>query len=402
MDRVAGLDNIARHIVMALFALFIGASLLPWTLSAPPTYSDSIFSPYIAQKYARVGSKYRAAQFPHTTAANGTWTWNGADWWTSGFLPASFYLLNERKTLCPKNKNLSSVDWLTLGRHWSDSLVPLQSGNGQGHDQGFLSLPYMEELRVNPTNTSAVKGVQNFAKLLAARYSSIVGCTRSWNSNAPDFLVIMDNMMNLELLFKAADLTANRTLIDIAIKHADTTIKNHIRPDGSSYHVVDYNQNTGAVIKKYTAQGQAWGIYGFAKMFNLTTQPQYLNTSRQMAKVFLSRLPTNGVPPWDFDAPASNRPADTSAAMITAEGLFILSAAETHVGNSTGATYYQEKAVKLMTDNFKFAFKPTWDSILSNGTSNNPQNNKNTGLIYGDFYALQAGNTMLKLGLASC
>ncbi|KAG9087170.1 hypothetical protein FRC07_012886, partial [Ceratobasidium sp. 392] len=183
------------------------------------------------------------------------------------------------------------------------------------------------------------------------------------------------------------------------IKHADTTIKNHIRPDGSSYHVVDYNENTGAVIKRYTAQGyadnstwsrgQAWGIYGFAKMYNLTTQPQYLNTSRQMAKVFLSRLPSNGVPPWDFDAPASNRPADTSAATITAEGLFILSAAETHLGNSTGAAYYNEKAVKLLTDNFKFALKPTWDSILSNGTSNNPQNNKNTGLIYGDFYALQ-------------
>ncbi|KAG8742530.1 hypothetical protein FRC10_001297 [Ceratobasidium sp. 414] len=349
---------------MFLSALLIGTSLLPWALTAAPTYSDSIFSPYIAQKYGRVGSKYRSAQYPHTTAANGTWTWKDADWWTSGFLPASFYLLNERKNLCPKNKNLSSVNWLTLGRHWSDSLVPLQSGNGQGHDQGFLSLPYMEELRVNPTNTSAVQGVQNFAKLLAARYSSVVGCTRSWNSAAPDFLVIMDNMMNLELLFKAADITANRTLIDIAIKHADTTIKNHIRPDGSSYHVVDYNQDTGAVIKRYTAQGYA--------------------DNR------------------DFDAPTSNRPADTSAAMITAEGLFILSAAETHVGNSTGATYYREKAVKLMTDNFKFAFKPTWDSILSNGTSNSPQNNKNTGLIYGDYYALQAGNTMLKLGLASC
>ncbi|KAG8726081.1 hypothetical protein FRC12_023723, partial [Ceratobasidium sp. 428] len=92
----------------------------------------------------------------------------------------------------------------------------------------------------------------------------------------------------------------------------------------------------------------------------------------------------------------------TSAATIAAEGLFILSAGETHLGNSTGAAYYNEKAVKLLTDNFKFAFKPTWDSILSNGTSNNPQNNKNTGLIYGDYYALQAGNTMLKLGLASC
>ncbi|KAG8746109.1 hypothetical protein FRC12_014363, partial [Ceratobasidium sp. 428] len=307
MDRVAGLDGIALHIVMFLFALLVGTSLLPGSLTAAPTYSDSIFSPYIAQKYARVGSKYRSAQYPHTTAANGTWTWNGADWWTSGFLPASFYLLNERKNLCPKDKNLSSVDWLTLGRHWSDSLVPLQSGNGQGHDQGFLSLPYLEELRVNPTNTSAVTGVRNFAKLLAARYSNVVGCTRSWNSAAPEFLVIMDNMMNLELLFKAAEITGNRTLIDIAIKHSDTTIKNHIRPDGSSYHVVDYNENTGAVIKRYTAQGyadnstwsrgQAWGIYGFAKMFNLTTQPQYLNTSRQMAKVFLSRLPSNGVPP---------------------------------------------------------------------------------------------------------
>ncbi|KAG9122156.1 hypothetical protein FRC07_001590, partial [Ceratobasidium sp. 392] len=231
MDRMAGLDGIALHIVMFLFALLVGTSLLPGSFTAAPTYSDSIFSPYIAQKYARVGSSYRSGQYPHTTAANGTWTWNGADWWTSGFLPASFYLLNERKNLCPKNKNLTSVDWLTLGRHWSDSLVPLQSGNGQGHDQGFLSLPYLEELKVNPTNSSAVAGVRNFAKLLAARYSSVVGATRSWNSAAPEFLVIMDNMMNLELLFKAADITANRTLIDIAIKHADTTIKNHIRPD---------------------------------------------------------------------------------------------------------------------------------------------------------------------------
>lgn len=103
----------------------------------------------------------------------------------------------------------------------SDSLVSLQAGNGQGHDQGFLSLPYFEELKVsvemlfnfrafntginiktnrNPTNASAITGVENFAKLLANRYSSIVGCTRSWDSSAPDFLVIIDNMMNLEVL----------------------------------------------------------------------------------------------------------------------------------------------------------------------------------------------------------
>lgn len=137
-------------------------------------------------------------------------------------------------------------------------------------------------------------------------------------------------------------------------------------------------------------------------MFTYTAQPRYLETARKMANVFISRLPTNGVPPWDFDAPVSNLPADTSAATIAAEGLFILAAAETSTGNATGADYYQQKAVKLMTDNFNFAFKPTWDSILGNGTSHNPAGNRNTGLIYGDYYALQAGNSMLKLGLARC
>ncbi|CAE7208292.1 unnamed protein product [Rhizoctonia solani] len=415
---------------MRSLSLLPAALLIHQTLAQVSTYSDSIFSPYIAQKYDRVGAAYKSASYPHVTAANGSWVWTGADWWTSGFLPGSFYLLEERKRLCPNNKNLASVDWLTYGRRWSDGLVRLQAGNGQGHDQGFLALPYLDELKINPTNASAITGVKNFATLLANRYSSIVGCTRSWNSAAPEFQVIMDNMMNLELLFKAAELTGNRTLIDMAISHANKTITNHIRPDGSSYHVVAYNENTGAVIRRYTAQGyadnstwtrgtnsfnlmyviiecpyfagQAWGIYGFAKMFNLTTQPQYLDTARRMAKVFLTRLPSNGVPPYDFDAPASNRPADTSAATIAAEGLFILSAAEAYTNNATGQEYYKQQGVKLLVDNFNFAFKPTWDSILSNGTSNVPQNNKNTGLVYGDYYAIQAGNTMLKLGLASC
>jgi hypothetical protein len=103
---------------MLLFSLLSAGALLYPSLAAAPTYSDSILSPYIAQKYARVGAAYRSAQYPHTTSATGAWAWNGADWWTSGFLPGAFYLLNERKNLCPQNANLSSVDWLALGRHW--------------------------------------------------------------------------------------------------------------------------------------------------------------------------------------------------------------------------------------------------------------------------------------------
>ncbi|CAE6413306.1 unnamed protein product [Rhizoctonia solani] len=364
------------------------------------------------EKYDRIGAAYKPASYPHLTAANGSWIWQEADRWTSGFLPGSFYLLEERKQLCPHDKALSSVDWLTYGRRWSEGLAPLQVGNGQEHDQGFLAIPYLEELKINPTNASAITGVTNFATILAKRYSSIVGCTRSWDSDSPEFHVIIDNMMNLEILFKAADLTGNQTLIEMANSHANKTIANHIRPDGSSYQAAVYDENTGGIIRYYTNQGyaeystwtrgQAWGIYGFAKMFNLTTQPHYLDTARRMAKVFLNRLPSDSIPPYDFDSPDPNRPADTSAATIGAEGLFILADAEAYGGNMTGANYYRKYGVKFLIDNFKFALKPTWDSILSNGTSNARRNNTNTGLVYGDYYALQAGNTMLKLGLASC
>ncbi|CAE6475344.1 unnamed protein product [Rhizoctonia solani] len=154
-------------------------------------------------------------------------------------------------------------------------------------------------------------------------------------------------MMNLEVLFTAAELSGNQTLAHMALSHANKTIIYGVRPDGSSPHVVLFNETTGDFIREDTIQGyapnstwtrgQAWGVYGFAKMFNITTQPQYLETSRSMAKLFLSRLPSGGVPPWDFDAPESNPPADTSAATIAAEGLFILSAAETYLGQTVDA-----------------------------------------------------------------
>lgn len=103
---------------MLSLSLLSAALLLHTSYAQAPTYSDSIFSPYIAQKYDRVGAAYKSGSYPHTTAASGVWNWVGADWWTSGFLPGSFYLLHERKRLCPYDKNLSSVDWLTYGRHW--------------------------------------------------------------------------------------------------------------------------------------------------------------------------------------------------------------------------------------------------------------------------------------------
>ncbi|QRW20118.1 glycoside hydrolase family 88 protein [Rhizoctonia solani] len=330
--------------MMWSLSLLSSVLFLHRSLALAPTYSDSIFSPYIVEKYDRIE----------------------ADRWTSGFLPGSFYLLEERKGLCPNNEALNSVDWLTYGRHWSNGLIPLQGGNAQEHDQGFLAIPYLEELKINPTN----------------------------------------------LLFKAADLSGNQTLIDMAISHANKTIANHAQSSDITL--------TRATRKTAPGHEVKLGVYMDSPKCSTSPINHYLDAARRMAKVFLSRLPSDGIPPYDFDAPTPNRPADTSAATIAAEGLFILAEAEAYVSsnvvqsitpphpihnpeqNVTGEDYYKEQGVKLLVHNFKFALQPTWDSILSNGTSNARRNNTNTGLVYGDYYAIQAGNTMLKLGLASC
>ncbi|KAF8894707.1 glycoside hydrolase family 88 protein [Infundibulicybe gibba] len=304
------------------------------------------------------------------------------------------------------------ADWLALGRSVSSGLVPLEAKNSVGHDVGFISFPFIEELVVNPTNQTAINAVNAFARDLAARFSPVVGCTRSWDASDPtDFQVIIDNMMNLEVLFQSAALTNNATLRQIAITHADTTMKNHIRPDGSTWHVIDYNSTTGAVIRKRTSQGfsdsstwsrgQAWGIYGFANMYQHTGDVKYLTTARQMATYFLNNLPSDGIVPWDFNAPLTPapRPADSSAATIVATAFLLLSKSET---TQTAADAYSSAAIQILNNITTLAWKPSWQSLLSNGTVNWPAHNFLTGIVYGDYYYIKAGNDLISMGLADC
>jgi len=287
----------------------LSACLVTTAHAAPPT---ELFSPLVPQKVlATFKALSNPTKYPQYTSSSGAWLYFSPDTWTSGFFPVTQYELNTRTKLCPANpaNALGIADWLALGRSASNGLIPLENGNGQGHDQGFLSFPFVEELLVNPNNQTAKTAINAFANILAARFNPTVGCTRSWNTADPtDFQVIIDNMMNLELLFHAANLTGNAALRKIATTHADTTMKNHIRADGSTWHVVEYNSTTGAVIKKRTAQGysdsstwsrgQAWGIYGFANMFRLTKDPNYLITARRLANYFLLNIPTDGIVPW--------------------------------------------------------------------------------------------------------
>ncbi|TCD62398.1 hypothetical protein EIP91_006952, partial [Steccherinum ochraceum] len=225
------------------------------------TLPPEAFSALIPQKILATANTFNSPpSYPqYTDRVAGTWQWFTPDTWTTGFFPSTLYALHTRSQLCQRDAGkLKETDWLALGRMWSAAEVPSETHTGVGHDVGFLSFPFMDELNVEPKNSSAITAVNDFAKELAARFSPIVGCTRSWDAPDPtDFQVIIDNMMNLQVLFASAELTGNDTLRQIAISHARKTTINHLRPDGSSFHVVDYNSTTGKVFDQRTSQGYA-------------------------------------------------------------------------------------------------------------------------------------------------
>ncbi|KAF8626251.1 hypothetical protein AX15_004929 [Amanita polypyramis BW_CC] len=376
-----------------------------------PTPPQQLYSPLI---YRKVLDTFCAlpvpTQYPqYTNQSAGDWLYFTPDTWTSGFFPATAYALNARKTYC-RSADLQDTDWLSLGRAASNALIPLEVNNSVGHDVGFLSFPFADELVVNPLNKTAQDVVNAFAHDLAARFNPIVGCTRSWDSPDPIFeQVIIDNMMNLEVLFQSAALTGNNTLRDIAITHADTTMINHIRPDGSTWHVVEYNTFTGAVIRKRTAQGysdnstwsrgQAWAIYGFANMYRNTHDTIYLETARRVAQYFLDNIPADGIVPWDFNAPLipAPRPADSSAATIAVNGLLMMAQLD-----AIESEFWIDAAIQILNNMTSLAWRPSWQSILANGTVNMPANNSMTGIVYGDYYFIRAGNELLSMGLTKC
>src|SRR5206468_3614074 len=157
------------------------------------------------------------------------------------------------------------------------------------------------------------------ATTLMTRFSPKVGAIQSWDvrpGGAWAYPVIVDNMMNLELLTWAARAADEPRYRDAAIAHADTTLRNHFRPDGSSFHLVDYDPQTAAVRARVTVQGyadastwargQAWGLYGYTMMYRETRKNEYLAQAQRIARFYMNhpRLPLDRVPYWDFDDPA--------------------------------------------------------------------------------------------------
>jgi uncharacterized protein YyaL (SSP411 family) len=230
---------------------------------------------------------------------------------------------------------------------------------------------------------------------------------------------------DLNLLFYVAELVGNPALADIAKTHATTLLDSHIRPDNSTFHVVDFDQATAGVKQRFTnqgfsddscwARGQAWGIAGYAQTYGWTKEPRFLDASRRLADYFLLRLPEDGVPYWDFDAPQPG-PRDTSAALVTAYGMLLL-----YKHAPEDSVKYLEAAIRLVNAVVKRCLAPEAvfppsenkdedivelngsDTIILNATINNyefaPRRWADHGLVYADYFFLLIGNLMLEMEL---
>lgn len=320
-------------IYLLMIAGFVGCDMSPSNSTAStktkaPISQLETLSKKAVEDVAKI--PFDSLNIPRTLEEDGTLKGTPSKSWTSGFYPGLLWQLYAYN----KDEKLKKA-----AMQWS-AVVEKEKWDGGTHDLGFkIYCPFGNAYKI--TNDAQYKNVfLTAAKTLCTRFNPKVGAIRSWDHHEHlwKFPVIIDNMMNLEMLFEATKLTGDSSFYHIANQHATTTLNNHFRADNSSYHVVDYHPTTGAVVKKNTHQGlnhesawsrgQAWGLYGYTVAYQYTREKKYLEQARKIADFIFTHpnLPKDLIPYWDYDAPnIPDEPRDVSAAAIAASGLFELS-----------------------------------------------------------------------------
>ncbi|MDR6564746.1 MULTISPECIES: glycoside hydrolase family 88 protein [unclassified Arcicella] len=326
-------------------------------------------------------------------------TWRLVDYqdWCSGFWSGSLWYLYE---------GTKKPFFKTQAERFDKQLLPLSTQKvAYDHDLGFqIFCSYGNGYRLTK-NPSYKKVILNTANVLATLYNPKVGTILSWPREVQKFgahNTIIDNMINLELLFWASKNGGNKNLYKMAETHALTTMKNHFRDDYTSYHVVLYDTLTGKKIRGIThqgyadhtmwARGQSWAIYGFTMCYRETKNPKFLDFAQKVTDVYLKNLPDESlIPFWDFNAPdIPNTTRDASAAAVTASALFELS---TLVKDKKKSALYYAKAKKMLeslsTTNYQSG--SVNDAFLLHSTGNVPIGGEiDASIIYADYYYIEA------------
>lgn len=377
----------------ALLSMFAATALR----AAEPSLADVIRDDFAfaadqdARMLAQIGAQ---PGFPRTFE-NGKLTLTHYNDWTSGFFAGELWFLFEQT---------GDAKWRTAAEKFTAGLEA-DKNNRKTHDVGFvLNSSFGNGLRL--TGNPHYRDVMlTGAESLSTRFNPTVGAIKSWDGRKEwPYPVIIDNMMNLELMLWAAKAGDTPKYRDIAIAHADHTLLNHYRPDGSSYHVIGYDEATGKVTARQTHQGyadesawsrgQAWGLYGFTMMYRGTHDPKYLAHANKIAAFLLHhpRMPADKVPYWDFDEPGiPNVPRDASAAAIMASALYELSG---YVDASLGRTYtdYAEQQLRSLSSP-AYRAKPGENGcfLIMHCVGHFPHHSEvDVPIAYADYYFLEA------------
>lgn len=332
----------------------------------------------------------------------GSKDWKFVDYkdWTSGFWPGELWYLYEAT---------GDKKWEKEADKFSRFLTPLSVNKANDHDLGFqIFNSFGNGYRL--TKNAAYKDIiLKTADTLATLFNPKVGTIQSWPHNKMGgHNTIIDNMMNLELLFWASKNGGNKKLYDIAVKHAETTMNNHFRPDYTSYHVLIYDYETGKKIKGRTAQGysddsmwargQAWAIYGFTMTYRETKDPKFLNFAHKVARVYLDKLTTEDlIPYWDFNAPnIPNEPRDASAAAIVSSALIELSS---YTKDKKLKNEYLSKSKKMIVElSDHYQSHEVNSAFLLHSTGHKPAGSEiDCSINYADYYYLEALLRLQKL-----
>lgn len=315
--------------------------------------------------------------------------------WTSGFYPGVLWFTYH----------------LTENTYWKEEAVKFthllenEALNASNHDIGFKMMSSYG-LGYKYTKNEAYKSVLiQSAKTLITRFDENVGCIRSWDHHKDkwQFPVIIDNLMNLELLYWAWKETGDSVFYNIANTHARTTMKNHFRSDYSSYHVVNYDTISGKVISKQThqgyaddsswARGQAWALYGYTMAYRETQDSEFLKQAEKVADyiINIAKLPEDFVPIWDFDLKDSlNEPRDASAAAVISSALFELSEYSEY-NKKTYLNIANNILTSLSSNKYFNTSGEKKGFLLKHSTGSKPNNSEvNVPLVYADYYYLEA------------
>ena len=324
--------------------------------------------------------------------------WNcrkvSAEEWCSGFWPGILWYAYEA----------SGDDKLkTEAEKFTSELEFLSKKPAYDHDLGFLMYcSYGNGFRLTH-NPLYKKVIVDSADSLSTLFNPTVGTILSWPRMVEQMgwphNTIMDNMINLEMLFWASKNGGGKDMYDIAVSHAEKTMKYNFREDGTSYHVAVYDTLTGDFIKGVThqgysdnsmwARGQAWGIYGFTMCYRESGKKEFRDFAERIADVYLERLPEDYIPYWDFDAPDGEEFRDASASAIVASALLELS----QYVSEKKAKEYVGAALKMLKSlsSEKYQSRKTNCAFLLHSVGHHPAGSEiDASIVYADYYYIEA------------